>query len=445
MHSDDELWLAGTQTSEDFQATAWMATAARVQSGCTRFSIHDGFISQGGDLWRAVMTVETAKQNASQIPGCKGFCFRGPDTGEAVEIFFKAKWDNQAGETPWTSYKCEEEAIFHSSAPSRAPRPRSAVALSKSSNSTAPAVLDALVPYRERPDRVPYLQGEAEHAGQLQGDFDTTWNWPRVPRERAEQDGCLFWEVMLIKEGADETFGLTVSDGQLYFEERLVSWRCSHCASGPNGLPPCPNCPRTFPINGARVSGPSELIVWGFDERGALERWNRSVSPLSAVEPGDRILEVNGERSIDGMLQQIARSQRVCLFMKRYPEVFSVSFAKDEFVFGRGLGFRCPLQCHCPGRRLESLIITELLPSGIVPDYNARQAKPGGWQNVLLQGMEIESVNGVSGDAQAMAEELRTWEGVTLHVRRAEKAKNLHVWNCIAANCHEVVARGGVT
>jgi len=54
------------------------------------------------------MTLDLAKQKALELPGCKGFCFKGTTTQalqRPVEMIFKNKWDNAiAASTQWTSF-----------------------------------------------------------------------------------------------------------------------------------------------------------------------------------------------------------------------------------------------------------------------------------------------------------------------------------------------------
>lgn len=74
------------------------------QKPAQSFSLHRGYITRGGDLLRQTITVEEAKRKAARLPGCKGFCFSGVDTGAAMDIFFKDKWDfNEGG--GWSSYR----------------------------------------------------------------------------------------------------------------------------------------------------------------------------------------------------------------------------------------------------------------------------------------------------------------------------------------------------
>lgn len=62
-----------------------------------------GFISDGGDILVAKMTVEEARIKCTELPDCKGFCHRGPATSEPRTIYFKNKFDNHPGD--WTSFK----------------------------------------------------------------------------------------------------------------------------------------------------------------------------------------------------------------------------------------------------------------------------------------------------------------------------------------------------
>mmetsp|Transcript_158303 Transcript_158303/g.280657 ORF Transcript_158303/g.280657 Transcript_158303/m.280657 type:complete len:532 (-) Transcript_158303:27-1622(-) len=75
------------------------------------FTKVDGYISAGGDLERAVMSVADAYVRCKQLPGCKGFTFQGGATvhratDQPVEIIFKNKADCHPG--PWTSYVYNE-------------------------------------------------------------------------------------------------------------------------------------------------------------------------------------------------------------------------------------------------------------------------------------------------------------------------------------------------
>ena len=77
------------------------------------WTFFDGYISGGGDISVARMTVEEAKRKAERMKGCKGFCFLRPETtdpNEFVEIHFKRKWDNAISKPCWTSFKLESSS-----------------------------------------------------------------------------------------------------------------------------------------------------------------------------------------------------------------------------------------------------------------------------------------------------------------------------------------------
>ncbi len=95
-----ELWFW-------YRARPRSVNRGSVQAGSVEWTMHEGFISSGGDLWVEELTVDEAKRMALTLDGCQGFCFRGPMTDEEVEIRFKAHWDNKVGKNPWTSFKME--------------------------------------------------------------------------------------------------------------------------------------------------------------------------------------------------------------------------------------------------------------------------------------------------------------------------------------------------
>jgi hypothetical protein len=69
------------------------------------FTEYDGYISAGGDILRAKMTITDAKRKAVELPDCLGFCLRGAATSEAVEVIFKSKWEvPRRSSNKWTSF-----------------------------------------------------------------------------------------------------------------------------------------------------------------------------------------------------------------------------------------------------------------------------------------------------------------------------------------------------
>ena len=70
-----------------------------------RFEQRRGFIGKGGDLLKETLTLEAAMKKAMTLTGCRGFCFKGKDATEPVEVFFKNKDDvRELCGTSWTSY-----------------------------------------------------------------------------------------------------------------------------------------------------------------------------------------------------------------------------------------------------------------------------------------------------------------------------------------------------
>jgi len=57
-----------------------------------------------GVLLRETMTIEAAKQRAAAWDECRGFCFRGDDTTELVEVIFKDRWETSPRYEEWISY-----------------------------------------------------------------------------------------------------------------------------------------------------------------------------------------------------------------------------------------------------------------------------------------------------------------------------------------------------
>lgn len=74
------------------------------------FSRHTGYISAGGKVLDATMTVEQAKQKCAELPNCQGFCFKGVDTGGLMNIYFKDTWNLWKEESSeWTAYRYEKD------------------------------------------------------------------------------------------------------------------------------------------------------------------------------------------------------------------------------------------------------------------------------------------------------------------------------------------------
>ncbi|CAJ1368491.1 unnamed protein product [Effrenium voratum] len=74
------------------------------------FSRHQGYISAGGHVLDATMTVEEAKLKCASLPNCEGFCFKGTEAeGLPLNVYFKDKWNLWSdGSSDWTAYRYQK-------------------------------------------------------------------------------------------------------------------------------------------------------------------------------------------------------------------------------------------------------------------------------------------------------------------------------------------------
>mmetsp|Transcript_70988 Transcript_70988/g.125535 ORF Transcript_70988/g.125535 Transcript_70988/m.125535 type:complete len:677 (+) Transcript_70988:74-2104(+) len=208
-----------------------------------------------------------------------------------------------------------------------------------------------------------------------------------------EDDGCLYWQVLLKKEEIDDKFGFVQANGKLDFETRL-----GQKASGEGGV--------------SKLVGPDVLIVRRIHPGGLLQRWNERIPELE-VKPQDRIIGVNDETTIEGMMAEI-HTPRIMLQMMRFPERFIVTLSKE---YGGKLGFKFerPQNVHS-----EEVRVTEVLEEGCLMSYNVHQVKAGRYAYIVLPDMRIDRANDCWGDAQAISNELKEATIVDLHIRRCE-------------------------
>jgi len=68
------------------------------------FEKHKGsYISSGGDLLVATLTLEQARKQAATLENCRGFCFKGREADGPMKIYFKDH-SRVYAEGDWTSY-----------------------------------------------------------------------------------------------------------------------------------------------------------------------------------------------------------------------------------------------------------------------------------------------------------------------------------------------------
>lgn len=204
-----------------------------------------------------------------------------------------------------------------------------------------------------------------------------------------EENGCLFWQVLLKKETATDKYGFAQANGRLEFEMRQGKAK-------------------------QILEGPHMLVVKRVYSTGLLAKWNERVPQLE-VKPQDRIIAVNDENTAEGMAKEI-HQPRIFLQMMRFPERFIVALSKEN---GVKLGFRFE---RPQGNFAEEVRITEVMEEGAMMAYNKTQVNLGRYAFVVLADMRIDRVNDVWGDAELIAAELKSATNVELYIRRAEHA-----------------------
>lgn len=131
-----------------------------------------------------------------------------------------------------------------------------------------------------------------------------------------EEDGCLFWQVLLKKEGEQDKFGFAQANGKMEFEIRLEG---KSFESGKR----------------SRLPGPDMLVVKRIYPDGLLQKWNAR-APQLEVRTQDRILAVNDQTDVEAMAREI-HAPRIFLQMVRFPDRFIIGLSKEN---GSKLGFR---------------------------------------------------------------------------------------------------------
>jgi len=225
-------------------------------------------------------------------------------------------------------------------------------------------------------------------------------------------DGCLYWEVALAKNSGADTYGFVQANGRADFEKRLklgfVNPDVENRGSGQH----------VHELEHSPLPGPEVLIVRLVHEGGLMWMWNR-IHEEAAIRPQDRIASVNSQRTVETMQNEFRTSDMVVLKMVRYPERFIVILCKEAPADRLGIRFERPAQ-NCHRRHLR---IVEILEGGLVADHNKLQVALENWHYVVMPDMLVETANEASGDASAIANELKLIRSrVVLTIRRAEHA-----------------------
>lgn len=203
-----------------------------------------------------------------------------------------------------------------------------------------------------------------------------------------EENGCLFWQVLLKKDKADDKYGFAQANGRVEFEMLLNKGKME------------------------KLEGPNYLVVKRVYKGGLLAKWNERVPQLE-VKTGDRIIAVNDQKSAEDMATEI-HNPRIFLQVMRFPDRFIVALSKEN---GVKLGFRFE---RPQGNFSEEVRITEVMETGAMMSYNKTQVSLDRYAFVVLPDMRIDRVNNVWGDAELIAGELKAATTVEIHIRRAE-------------------------
>merc|ERR1712050_626564 len=116
--------------------------------------------------------------------------------------------------------------------------------------------------------------------------------------------------------------------------------------------------------------------------------WNAE-HPDAEVRPHDRIAEVNGFRTMDGMVQQL-RMPTVHMQIIRYPDVFHVELLKSPKKSKYGFKFEKP-----GNAKLGELKINGMSESGLLEEANQHHISQGLYHLVVAPGMRIVAANDV--------------------------------------------------
>lgn len=236
--------------------------------------------------------------------------------------------------------------------------------------------------------------------------------WAMTQPAVETSEGCRHWEVALAKKSNGDKYGFVQADGRADFETRLrlgfVTIDAERGWQGEEG----------GEMQHSPLPGPEVLIVRVVHEGGLMWAWNR-VHEEAAIRPQDRVASVNGQRTVEAMQKEFRASDMVVMKMMRYPERFIVILSRDTPGTRLGIRFERPAQSCQRGQ----LRIVEIIEAGLLADHNKLQVDLRNWHYVVLPDMLVETANDVTGDATAIAEELkRNRKRVVLTIRRAEHA-----------------------
>lgn len=226
-------------------------------------------------------------------------------------------------------------------------------------------------------------------------------------------DGCLHWEVQLVKKTREDRYGFVQANGRTDFESWLSAGYVTKDMED-GGLqghagPEMEHSP---------LPGPEVLIVRRIHDGGLVWGWNQ-VHQEAAICPQDRICSVNGHRRVETMQREFRNADTVVMKMLRYPERFSVMLSISGPAERLGFRFERPAK----GSQRSEVLITEIMEDGLIAVHNRKQVAAGKWHYVVMPMMLIEKANDAMGNACLIADELRRkTPQVLLSIWRAEQA-----------------------
>jgi len=145
---------------------------------------------------------------------------------------------------------------------------------------------------------------------------------------------------------------------------------------------------------GLEIESVNGMLLVAKLKRGPMARWNASHAhePRAMVRIGDRILKVNGVEGDGNLLIDELKKDKHLTLVLRHAQLFKVEVEKGS----RELGM-----CVVGGNVKLDMLKISALRDGVIQQWKSES----GWE--VQVGDRITTVNGVSGDPQAMLEELQ--------------------------------------
>lgn len=241
---------------------------------------------------------------------------------------------------------------------------------------------------------------------------------PRPPNSGLlafDQHGCLVWDLVVERSEAIE-LGLGFFNGNAHF-----------------------SMSRQVPA--ADEKGPETLIVNTIKPGSCLDSWNM-VHPRAAVEPFDRITDINGRTTVKEMQEELLNNSVLLIRIVRYPATFDIQLMPPTDGVAL-LGLRFSPQSYSQ----QDLSILKVAATGRVEQHNQISIEQGFFHLVVTPGMLVEAINGHCGSARDLQRYL-TEAGsgpLQLRMRRSEVSHTLAAKEdpCSASTSAPSTARAG--